>query len=362
MRILDKYILKELFAPFIFGVCAFASVFIGTSTLFRIAQYITEYGASLFSVTKIFFYSLPSIILLTLPMSMLLASLLSFGRLSGSSEITAMRSSGQSFFRLALPVFIAAFIVSISAITFNELVVPYANNAYQNVVRNEIERNTSPKSQDHIVIKDIKQGSSHRLTYARKYDEGTHTMQAVTMQEFENDRLVRVQNAEKAIWQEDHWVMQSGVIYDISAEGKLERTMRFDQQVMPINKTPSAIMREQKKAEEMTIRELKQHIQVLKAEYVKSSTYEVELHQRVAIPTASFIFALIGTPLGLQPHRSSSSIGLGLSIIIIFIYYTIMTLTTALGQGGAIPAFLGAWTPNLIGIIAGAYLIRRASK
>lgn len=362
MRILDKYILKELLGPFVFGICAFSSVFIGTSTLFRIAQYITQYGAPITSVIKIFFYSLPSIILLTFPMSMLLASLLSFGRLSGASEITAMRSGGQSFFRLALPVFVAAFFVSLVAVTFNEFVVPQANNAYQNVVRNEIERNTAPKAQEHIVIKDVKSGSIQRLTYARKFDEATSAMYAITMQEFENDRLVRVENAEKALWQNNQWVMQSGIIYDISGDGKLERTMKFDQQVMPLDKPPASIMREQKKPEEMSMRELKQHIQLLKAEYVKSSVYEVELHQRIAIPAASFIFALIGTPLGLQPHRATSSIGLGLSIIIIFIYYTIMTITTALGQGGALHPFLATWTPNFIGILAGAYLIKRASR
>ena len=362
MRILDKYILKELFGPFIFGICAFSSVFIGSSTLFRIAQYVTKYGASLTSVTKLFFLSLPSIILLTFPMSMLLAALLSFGRLSGSSEITAMRSGGQSFYRLATPVFIAAFLVSIFAVTFNEVVVPWSNTAYRDVVRNEIERNTAPKSQDHIVIKDVKQGNVQRLTYARKFDEGTNSMQAVTIQEFENDRLVRVENAERALWENNQWIMQSGVIYDISGDGKLERTMKFDQQVLPLDKPPVAIMREQKKPDEMTIRELKQHIKVLKSEYVKSSYYEIELYQRVTIPAASFVFALIGTPLGLQPQRSSSSIGLGISIIIIFIYYTIMTITTALGQGGAIAPLLAAWIPNIIGIIVGALLIRRASQ
>ena len=77
---------------------------------------------------------------------------------------------------------------------------------------------------------------------------------------------------------------------------------------------------------------------------------------------ASFVFALIGTPLGLQPNRSSSSIGLGISIIIIFIYYIIMTITTALGEGGALPAFIAAWLPNIAGIIAGYLLIRRASR
>lgn len=362
MRILDKYIIKELLGPFIFGICAFSSVFIGTSTLFRIAQYITKYGASLFTVTKLFIYSLPSIIVLTFPMSMLLASLLTFGRLSGSSEITAMKSGGISFYRLAAPVFAVAFFVSIFAVAFNEFVVPQSNAAYNYIVRYEIEKNTAPKSQEHIVIKDVKDGELERLTYARKYDESTATMNAVTIEEFDNGNLVRVENAEKAVWQTNRWIMYNGIIHDLSAEGHLERTLRFEQQIMPVDKNPTAISREQKKPEEMTIKELKQQIAIFKREYVKSSLYEVELYQRLSIPMASFVFALIGTPLGLQPHRSSSSIGLGISIIIIFIYYTIMTITTALGQGGALPAVLAAWIPDMIGIIAGFFLIRKASQ
>lgn len=361
MRILDKYILKELLGPFIFGIAAFSSIFIGTSTLMRIAQYITKYGASLTSVVKLFVYSLPSIVVLTFPMSMLLAALLAFGRLSGSSEITAMKSGGLSFYRLATPVFITAFFVSIFAVGFNELVVPQANNAYQNVIRFEIEK-SKPKSQEHIVIKDVKGGEIERLTYARKFDETTNTMQAITMQEFSQGQLVRVENAEKAIWENGHWVMYSGIIYDVTPDGQLERTMRFEKQTMPVDKSPKTIGLEQKKPEEMSIKELKQQIKVLEREYVKTSNYEVELHQRLAIPIASFVFALIGTPMGLQPHRSSSSIGFGISIIIIFIYYAILTLCTALGQGGAMPAVLAAWLPNIIGIIAGFILVRKASR
>lgn len=362
MRILDKYILKELLGPFIFGICAFSSVFIGTSTLFRIAQMITKFGASITSVIKLFFYSLPSIIVLTFPMSMLLASLLSFGRLSGSSEITAMKSGGMSFYRLSAPVFVVAFCVSIFAVFFGEMVVPAANEGYNRIVRYEIEGNTRPRTQEHIVIKDVKGGSIERLTYARKFDEDQSVMNAVTVQDFENDRLVRVENAEKAVWEKNQWIMYNGIIHDLTPEGNLERSMHFEQQVMPVEKNPGAIAREQKKPEEMSIKELKIHIQTLKREFVKTSVFEVELHQRLAIPMACFVFSLIGTPLGLQPHRSSSSIGLGISIIIIFIYYTIMTITTALGQGGAIPAVLGAWIPNIVGVAAGFFLVRKASQ
>ncbi|MBP1764330.1 MAG: permease YjgP/YjgQ family protein, partial [Firmicutes bacterium] len=102
-------------------------------------------------------------------------------------------------------------------------------------------------------------------------------------------------------------------------------------------------------------------IRVLDREYVKASLYEVELHQRVAIPIASLVFALIGTPLGLSPHRSSSSTGLGFSIVIIFVYYIIMAVFTALGQGAAINPVVAAWMPNIIGLLAGFYLVKRAS-
>jgi len=138
--------------------------------------------------------------------------------------------------------------------------------------------------------------------------------------------------------------------------------MQFNEQVLPLDRDPEGLDRDQKKPEEMSIKELKQEINLLHGEYIPTAIYEVELHQRLAIPFASFVFALIGTPLGLQPHRSSSSIGLGLSIIIIFVYYAIMTVTNALGQGAAIPPFWAAWLPNFIGIVVGAYLVRKSSK
>ncbi|CQR70571.1 Lipopolysaccharide export system permease protein LptF [Sporomusa ovata DSM 2662] len=362
MRILDKYIIKEMLGPFVFGVAAFASIFIGTNVLVKLTKYITQYDAQVLTVVKLFIYSLPGIIVLTFPMAMLLASLLAFGRLSSSSEITAMKSGGQSFTRLAVPVLIAAFFVSFAAAVCNEALVPAANTAYNNIVRYEVEKNTGPQIQEHIIIKDIKQGELERITYARNFIEETSTMNKVAVQQYENSRLVRVENAEKAVWQNNQWLMVEGTITDFSAEGRVERTLKFAEQVLPIEKNPVSISREQKDAEDMSIQELREHIAVLKKEYVATSAYEVELYQRLAIPLASFVFAMIGTPLGLSSPRSSSSIGLGLSIIIIFIYYIILTIATALGKGGAIDPFLAAWMPNIIGILAGIYLVSKSSR
>ena len=138
--------------------------------------------------------------------------------------------------------------------------------------------------------------------------------------------------------------------------------MRFNTQVLPIKANPKQIVREQKKPEELTMKELKAQIEIMKTQYVDTSKLETELYQRITVPMASLIFALIGVPLGLQPTRNSSSAGFAMSIIIIFIYYSLMTMGNALARSGALPALLAVWLPNIIGLIAGAWLIRRASR
>ena len=111
MRILDKYILKEFLAPFLFGVAAFTAIFLGAE-----------------SALKIFILALPRIVVYTFPMAVLLGALMCFSRLSGSSELIVMRSSGQSFLRLATPVFLLSLAISICAVAFNEYVVPWTNS------------------------------------------------------------------------------------------------------------------------------------------------------------------------------------------------------------------------------------------
>jgi lipopolysaccharide export system permease protein len=255
-----------------------------------------------------------------------------------------------------------AFFVSIFAMFFNELVVPAANAAYTRTVQEEVNKSQLSKTQDHIMIRDIKGGQIQRITYARQFNGETNTMQGVDIQEFENGHLARIINAEGATWNGKNWNLTNGIIYGVAENGNLEHTLRFQKQIVSVEKNPAEISREQKKPKEMTIKELKTYIKVREREFVSTNALQVELHQRIAVPLASLIFTLVGAPLGLQPHRASSSIGLGLSIVIIFVYYSIMTVSNALGQSGAVPPVLGAWLPNLIMIAFGAWLIRRAAR
>ena len=362
LRILDLYILREVFYALIFAICAFTAVFIGSGTLFRIAQYITEYGASVSSVIKIFVYGLPGIIMWTFPMSTLLATLLTFGRLSSSSEITAMKSCGISFSRIAAPAIFLGLVVSICSILFNEHVVPWSKNAYNNVVYYEIQGNTEMKSQDHIIVKEIMNDKIQRLVYAREYRASDETLQGVTMQEFNEDgKVTHVENANFAEWRDNQWIMHEGMIYDISEDDRT-RSMRFNRQILPVKASPRQIVREQKTPEELTMKELRAQIEIMKSQYISTNELETELYQRFTIPLASLVFALIGVPLGLQPTRNSSSMGFAFSVIIIFIYYAIMTLANAIGIGGLLNPMIAVWIPNVIGLVFGCILIYRASQ
>lgn len=362
IRILDRYIFQEVVFAFLFAICAFTAVFIGSGTLFRIARYITDYGASLSSVVKIFVYGLPSIIMWTFPMSMLLATLLTFGRLSSSSEITAMKSCGISFKRIAAPAILLGVIVTICAILFNEHVVPWANTSYNNVVYYEIQGNTELKSQDHIIVKELAGERIERLIYARQYKAREEILVGVSMQVFNEDgKVTHVENATFAEWKDEKWIMHDGMIYDLSDEERT-RTMKFDRQILPIKASPRQIVREQKKPEELTMRELKAQIAIMKSQYADTNKLETELYQRFTVPMASLIFALIGVPLGLQPTRTPSSMGFALSVVIIFLYYAVMTLANAIARSGAIPPIYAVWIPNAIGLLSGFVLIYRASR
>lgn len=361
MRLLDKYILKEFLGPFLFGVAAFTAIFLGADTLLKIASYVTKYGASSAAALKIFILALPRIIVYTFPMAVLLGALMCFSRLSGSSELIVMRTGGQSFRRLAAPVFILSMLISLCAVAFNEYVVPWTNREYEYVLNVEIKRNLNPGMTDHVVIQDVQNGQISHLLYARRYNPETRELENITVQEFQNEEVVRVENAPKAVWKDGVWNMTDGIIYDLTGDG-VDRMMHFEKQAIPYAQSPEEIPKEKKDYDEMTIRELLFTETAYRAAHADTTPIVMEIHRRFSLPLASFVFAIAGAPLGVQKQRSSSSIGFGLSVIIIFVYYAVMTFLEALGKGHVLAPGLAVWLPNIIAFAMGCWLIRRADR
>lgn len=362
MKILDRYILKELLAPFLFGIVAFSSIFVGTDVLFRLARFYTQNGVSLKIIAQLFILSLPAIVVLTFPMSMLLAALLAFGRLSGNSEIIAMKAGGVNFYRLITPVLILAFLVSCLTFAFNESIVPASKHLYQVIVKTQVEKEKMPKSQQNIVIRSMEDNRLKRLFYAYEYNGTTKAMDKVTMQEFNDQGKVdKLLVADKAAWEGDKWYFYNGTMYYLTQDSKVDYSLTFQKEKLNLQAKPNEVLAQQKEPEEMNYRELKEQIALLKSQKADVNELLVNYYQRFAIPFASLIFTMIGAPLGLKPQRSGSSIGLGLSIIIIFVYYIIMSVSSTLGEGGALSPLVSAWLPNLCLAVSGCFLIRKAA-
>lgn len=365
MKIIYRYLLVELIQPFLFGVFAFTSIFVGTDVLISLAKMMSQYGVPLLTIVKLFFLSLPQVIVLTFPMSMLLATLLSFGRLSGDSEVIALKAGGISFIKIVTPVLIVGLLISGLTIFFDNSLVPASLNTYEEIVWKLKHGTVRPKTQNNLVISpvDSQTGKLDYILTADKYDGNTQMLEGVTWQDYEDGKLVTSIQAEKAEWLEEEWVFIDGTIYTITDNGQVPQTTfkRFNMK-SNLDRTPTQITRNQKEPEEMTLSELSEHIELMEEEGRDVKELKVVYHQRYAVPFACFIFALVGAPLGLQPNRSGSSIGLGLSIIVIFIYYTLMTIGSSMGEGGSIAPWLGAWIQNIIFTIVGVGLMYKASR
>jgi lipopolysaccharide export system permease protein len=366
VKIIYEYIFRELLSPFIFGVGAFVAIFIGTDLLIRLAQYYTEWGLDIITITKMFFLQLPSIIVLSFPMATLLATIIGYSRLSGDSEVTAFRAGGISIYKLVIPALILGLVISILTIGINEVIVPESNYIYNRIL-NEIRNNDSDftKTQYHLYQNpiDSKTGRPDYILYAYKFIGKTGEMEDIYLQNFENGKAVTVIQAPRAHWAETDWYFYDGTIYHLR-EGERVPVLNFEEFKIPqISYTPEQIATIDKKIEDMNLKELWNYIELKSEQGSDTSEEEIEWHQRLSIPFASFIFTLLAAPLGIKPRRSSgSAMGMGLSIIIIFIYYILMMVGSALGGEGAIYPWLGAWIQNIVFLLVGLILLYKVNN
>ncbi len=363
LSIIDRYLIIEMLGPFFFGVAAFTAIMTATSVLFNLITMMVRFGLPLSVVLEVLALRLPEMAFYTFPMSMLLASLLAFGRLSGDSEITALKACGVSLFRIMAPVVVVSLMISGATVALNEFVVPHADWAAKNILYEAQNKRKMPTARDNVFYQEMEEGRLKRFFYARSFDG--QAMRGVLVQEFEGDRLDRIIRADHAEWKPGGWTFFDGEMYQTGENGEYRFFVRFKEQVVALKESLLTLSQEQRAPTEMNIRELSQHIGLLKSSGQHGGTInelEVQLHQKLSVPFASLIFMMVGAPLGLRPNRSSSSIGLGLSILIIFVYYIIMFIFMAMGQAGHLVPWLAAWMPNLIGAAVGGALIAQKAR
>ena len=360
-KILDRYILNELAGSFFFGIMAFTIIFIAGDLLFQAANLIIEKGVSLMVVARLFVYRLPEVILLTVPMSSLLATLLTFGRLSVNSEIVAIQAAGISFRRVLRPVLGISAVLAMLSLIGNETIVPFSNRASENLMKYEILQERPSVLKERVFLKDEQNGELKRVLYLGKLRPREGLMSDILVQEFDAGKLRRISTAVRGTWRSGEWWVEQGEVFEVADAGKVNLLFRFDRQRLLLNLSPEQLEKASRRPAEMSSIELLAHINILKAQGANLLPLWVLFHLKLSVPWSAMILAVLGASIGVRtPRRGGSGIGFGLCIIIVFAYYVVMSFSRALGETGNLPPLVAAWLPNVTFLLLGALFVRKA--
>lgn len=360
MRLLDRYLLRELLEPFLFGLVAFTLILASSMVMFELVRAVVFQGLTLWVAGKIFLLRLPEVMVYVLPMATLLAALLGFGRLSHDSEVVALRSGGVGLRRMMVPVFFFGVAVSLATLLLSEKVVPESNlTAEMLLIQAAIEKPRT--AQSNLFAPEYEKGELRRVVFVRQAI--LQKFNGIILWEFRNQQLIHVMRAKWGEWnpKEHSWVFHEGTLYPIAEDGEYQDLVHFKEQRVSIRYSPEELGVQARDPKLLSLGALQKLIQVKSKMGERVRSLWIQFHQKIAIPFASLAFALLGAPLGLKPRRASSSIGLGLSILIIFGYYIAMFFSMAMGETGFFPAWLSAWLPNILGVGIAGYLIQQAS-
>lgn len=361
IKTLDRYIVKELFDPFLFGLGAFTAILSASMILFDLVRAVVVRGMPLFIAAQIFVYRLPATAVYIFPMATLLAALLSFARLSSQSEIVAFKAGGVSLYRIMAPVLVFGLAISLVTLLFYEVVVPKSNLAATNLMV-QTQARKSPKIQKNVLIPEIEQDQLKRMYFAGRLHGDM--MEDVVVQEFSNGKLSQIINAKEAKWDKDKntWLFKDGIIYLLSESGEYRHLIKFKEQYMTIKYTPADFYMGERKPEEMNMFELQKFIALKKKMGEDIIDLQIQYFLKGAVPFSCLVFALLGAPLGLSPQRSSSSIGLGLSVLIVFFYYFLTFVSMAIGELRIISPIASAWLPNILTGGVGGYILYKSAQ
>jgi lipopolysaccharide export system permease protein len=373
ISIMDRYILTELLVPFLFGVGLFSSVAVAIGSVFDLVRRIAESGLLIELALRVLLLKMPQFIVYAFPMSMVLASLMAYSRLSSDSEIVALRSCGVSVYRLVVPALVMGVIVTGVTFIFYESVVPAAN--YQaSLILEKAANEERPLFQERNIFvpeyTEIKQADGKksrtlkRLFYADRFNG--KEMQNLTILDWSQEGLNQIIAAQSAMWnpKEGLWDFSNGTIYMVSADGSYRNILRFKQQQLQLPRTPLDIAGRRLDYDEMNIFQSQEALQIAQAsgDEQRALKLQVRIQQKIALPFICLVFGLVGSALGIQPRKTGKATSFGISVVIIFTYYISAFITGAMAQVGVVTPFWGGWLPNLFGLVSGIILLIRSAR
>jgi len=349
-RTLDRYIFREMAPPFFLSMAVLLLVLF-LQKLFRMSDIVMAKEATLASTVQVLVYIVPSFLVITIPMSLLVAALTAFSRMSADSEITAMKASRISLYLMIRPVFLFALLCFAAAAATSLVLVPSANTALKayifDLVKSRatiglepgvfsstfngmvmyVDKMDAQDNMEGVFISDERADSEHYTIVARR---GKLTA---------DPRTLNVTLA-----------LQEGSIHTAPKNDQSYPLMGFARAKLFIDIQSSLAGKDApgKSYEDMSVAELRQDIGKTHGEGKPAYSQETELQKRLSIPFACLVFGIIGAPLGIRRSRSGKSAGIAIALLVFLIYYIIVGGATNLAETGIFPPLLAFWLPNIV--------------
>ena len=375
--LMDRWLIAQILPPMLFAISAFTVISLSVGVMFDLIRKIVEFGLPLFLAIKVLFYSLPSFLVLSFPMAVLLSTLLAYGKLSANSELLALKSLGIKTSRIIAPAIAVSIFMTGLTFYFNDNLVPASNKLAESTLRAGIGSSfSSEKGKDNIMFSrygskidsvtnkptKTNQFLTH-IFYASLFEN--NIMQEVTVLDFSRQDIQQILKAKSAVFDKKNssWIFTNGSIVSIDQGGQTTN-IQFEKYRYPFIEGPLDLAKIPKDATEMSLK------QALEAERIYKETgnlkeirrIQVRIQEKFTLPCACLVFGLIGSSLGSKSNlRSSKSQGFGLSVILILIYYVMSFVFSSLGVKGLFSPIIATWLPVLISIGGGIYILRKSS-
>lgn len=346
IKLLDKYILRQILEVFIMGVAVFTSIIFASDTFITLIKQISLFGIPFNVALIMIILNLPQVVVMTIPMGVLLSTVMTLNGLSLKSEITVMRACGIGLNRIAKPIFVFAIVMSICSFVINETVVPVMTKQSKDLALWSLGQKNIPEGKQNFVFKELNdKGSIKRLFYVGFCED--KKLHNITVLDTSKDGTIQVLQADEGKTSPEGWEFQKGAVYTVDDNGKVLNTTLFDSSVVKFGLDLSKELNKNV-AKEMNFTNLINYIKHNAIDQEEANALRIELYDKLALPLTTIALVLIGVPLAITPPRVRYNRGFLFSILIIFAYYLIRALSISFGEAGTLPAFLAAWMPNIV--------------
>ncbi len=360
MKILDKYLVKQFVQSIFFGLLAFTVLFVIIDMMENLDDFIDQ-NVPADIIIQYYFVFIPEIIRLMIPVSVLLASLFTSGKMANLNELTAIKAGGVSLYRFMIPFIITAFIISLFTVAFGGYVVPSANKH-----KVYIEQNYMRKGLSYIGSNIFFQDSDTRIVSIFTYDVQNEVARKVSIQEFDKGDRTKLISRIDALQMKyepktNIWLLSEGIKRNFTDSNEVaEKFITFE--VKGLNFKPEDVIKKQRKPEEMTLAELSDYADEQYKTGNDPTQIIIEYQSRLAFAFSSIVVVLFGLPISANKRRGGLALQFGINLLVTFLYLVFMKVSQAYGKNGVLDPVITAWFANFIFFIAAIINLKRVQK